>query len=327
MRSSPRAEPKGTREGKPRKGLPLLFWRPSRRVRREEWLAALGFLSLGLVLIGFFVIWPSIRTLWLSLFDAKGFAGLSNFVALFLDREIVDLSRFLRREPPWGALFHNLVWVFVHLPFTVGLGLILAVVFSKIKSWWVGIARGAIYLGIVTPLIVGGVIIRFLFEKHAGMVPQILGALGAPIPWSAGWVAYPETALLALIIGSIWLWTGFSMVLHSAGLSTIDRELYEAAQIDGASELAQFRYITLPLLRPVTLVVAAMTFLWELKIFDIVYVATMGGPGGASNVLALEMYFAAFRELDPYRASAIATLITLFSLPVGYWFARRRLRR
>ncbi|NOX44465.1 MAG: sugar ABC transporter permease [Caldiserica bacterium] len=325
MRSSPRAEPRGKGEGKSRRGLPLLFWRSSRR--REEWVAALGFLAIGLVLIGFFVIWPSIRTLWFSLFDAEGFAGVRNFARLFGDREIVDLVRFLRREPPWGALLHNLVWIVIHLPFTVGLGLILAVVFSKIRSWWVGIARGAIYLGIVTPLIVGGVIIRFLFDKHAGMAPQILGALGAPVPWSAGWTAYPETALLALVIGSIWLWTGFSMVLHSAGLSTIDRELYEAAQIDGASELAQFRYITLPLLRPVTLVVAAMTFLWELKIFDIVYVATMGGPGGASNVLALEMYFSAFRELDPYRASAIATLITLFSLPVGYWFARRRLRR
>ncbi len=323
MRSTPRAEAKGTREGRPRRGLPLLF----ARVRKGEGPAALGFLFLGLLLIALFVIYPSVRTLWLSLFDKEGFAGVSNFVELFRDREIVDFGRFLSREPPWGALLHNLVWTVIHLPLTVGLGLVLAVVFSKVKSWWVGLARGAIYLGIVTPLIVGGVIIRFLFEKHAGLVPQVLGALGAGAPWSAGWTAYPETALLALVIGSVWLWTGFSMVLHSAGLSTIDRELYEAAQIDGASEWAQFRHITLPLLRPVTLVVAAMTFLWELKIFDIVYVATMGGPGGASNVLALEMYFSAFRELDPYRASAIATLITLFSLPVGYWFARRRLGR
>ncbi|MCD6541418.1 sugar ABC transporter permease [Candidatus Bipolaricaulota bacterium] len=323
MRNSPRAEAKRAEEGRPRWGLPLLFF----RARKGEGLAALGFLFLGLLLIALFVIYPSIRTLWLSLFNEDGFAGLSNFAELFSDREIVDFSRFLRREPPWGALLHNLVWIAIHLPFTVGLGLVLAVVFSKVKSWWVGIARGAIYLGIVTPLVVGGVIIRYLFEKHAGLVPQVLGALGAGVPWSAGWTAYPETALLALIIGSIWLWTGFSMVLHSAGLSTIDRELYEAAQIDGASEWAQFRHITLPLLRPVTLVVAAMTFLWELKIFDIVYVATMGGPGGASNVLALEMYFSAFRELNPYRASAIATLITLFSLPVGYWFAKKRLGR
>ncbi len=329
MRSSPiRADNTGIRKGRPRGGLPLPFWtRLRRRARKEEWVAAFAFLALGLLLIALFVIWPSVRTIWLSLFNEKGFVGLKNFWTLLHDREIVDLSRFLRREPPWGALLHNLVWIAIHLPFTVGLGLVLAVVFSKVKSWWVGIARGAIYLGIVTPLIVGGVIIRYLFEKHAGLVPQVLGALGAGVPWSAGWTAYPETALLALIIGSIWLWTGFSMVLHSAGLSTIDRELYEAAQIDGASEWAQFRHITLPLLRPVTLVVAAMTFLWELKIFDIVYVATMGGPGGASNVLALEMYFSAFRELNPYRASAIATLITLFSLPVGYWFAKRRLGR
>lgn len=317
------------REGEPQRGLPLYFWgRLHTRARREEWLAAPAFLLLGLVLLGLFVIGPSIQTLLLSLRGADGsFVGLRNFAAIFQRREILDFARFPRLPPPWGALIHNLAFVVLHLPLTVGLGLVMAVVFSKVKGWWVGLARGAVYLGIVTPLIIGGVLIRFLFEAHAGVIPQVLEALGAPLPWSGGWVAYPETALFAIILGSVWLWTGFSMVLHSAGLSTIDPELYEAAQIDGASEWAQFRHITVPLLRPVTIVVAVLTFLWELKVFDIVYVATMGGPGKASTVLALEMYIATFRALDPYRGSAIATLIALFSLPFGYWFAKRRLGR
>lgn len=297
------------------------------RSRWREWGAALVFLVPGLVLLWFFVIWPALQTLSLSFQDKTGFVGLENFRKLFSDPVILNPQRFLRREPPWGALFHNLVWVALHLPITVGLGLILAVVYSRVRRWWVGLARSALFLGIVTPMIVGGVIIRYLFEGHSGIVPQILGGLGLGKPWSSGWMAFPETALWGLILGSIWLWTGFSMILHSAGLSAIDPELFEAARIDGASAWAEFRYVTVPLLRPVTFVVAVMTFLWELKIFDIVYVATMGGPGKASTVLALEMYFAGFRTLDPYRASAIATIITAFSLPLGYWFATRRLRR
>lgn len=297
------------------------------RVRGREWGAALVFLAPGLVLLVAFVLGPALQTLSLSIQDRTGFVGLANFRRLFADPAIVNPARFLQREPPWGALFHNLVWVALHLPVTVGLGLVLAVVYARVRRWWVGLARGALFLGIVTPMIVGGVIIRYLFEGHSGIVPQVLGALGAGRPWSGGWMAFPETALLGLILGSVWLWTGFSMILHSAGLSAIDPELFEAAQIDGASSWAQFRHITVPLLRPVTFVVAVMTFLWELKIFDIVYVATMGGPGRASTVLALEMYLAGFRTLDPHRASAIATLITLFSLPLGYWFATRRLRR
>ncbi|MGC9019535.1 MAG: carbohydrate ABC transporter permease [Candidatus Bipolaricaulaceae bacterium] len=284
------------------------------------------FIGPGLVLILLFVLWPAAQTLALSFLNKDGFAGLRNFANLFGDKAIWDPARFLRREPPWGALLHNLVWVCLHLPITVALGLILAVLFAKAPKW-VSIFRSALFLGIVTPMIVGGVVIRYLFEGHSGIIPQILGALGVGKPWSSGWMAYPETALLGLIVGSTWLWTGFSMVLHSAGLSSIDPELFEAAQIDGASEWAQFKYITVPLLRPVTIVVAVLTLFWELKIFDIVYVATMGGPGRASTVLALEMYFAGFRALDPYKASAIATLITAVSVPLGYWFAARRVRR
>lgn len=295
--------------------------------RRNERIWALLFVGPGLIFLCFFIVGPALQTLALGFQDEHGFADLRNFARLFSSPVILNPARFLRQGPPWGALFHNLVWIGLHLPVTVGLGMVLAVVFAKVRRWWVGLARGALFLGIVTPMVVGGVIIRYLFEAHSGIIPQTLQALGAGRPWSSGWMAFPDTALLGLILGSVWLWTGFSMILHSAGLSAIDPELFEAAQIDGASEWAQFRYITVPLLRPVTMVVAVLTLFWELKIFDIVYVATMGGPGGASTVLALEMYFAAFRSLDPYRASAIATLITAFSLPLGYWFAVRRLRR
>ncbi|TBH17507.1 sugar ABC transporter permease [Thermus thermamylovorans] len=292
---------------------------------RQETLPALLFILPALVLIGVFILWPALETLRLAFLGPQGFAGLANFREVLGSPDTFNPGRFPGSPPPWGSLVHNALWILIHLPLTVLLGLFLAVLFSRLKGWWVSLLRLAIFLGMVTPLVVGGVLIRFLFDQNAGLVPQVLGLLGLGAPWDRTWTAYPETALLALILGSVWLWTGFSMVLHAAGLSTIDPELYEAAEIDGATAWHQFWFITLPLLWPVTMVVIALTLLWELKIFDIVFVATQGGPGGASLVLALQMYLYAFRDLDFHRAAATATLLTLVSLPIGLWFARRSL--
>jgi multiple sugar transport system permease protein len=112
------------------------------------------------------------------------------------------------------------------------------------------------------------------------------------------------------------------MTLYSAGLATIPKELYEAADVDGANAIQKFIHITIPSLRPVTVTVVAMTMLWELKIFDIVYTATLGGPGGSSMVMALQMYFLAFRRLKPNLASVIATFLTALTLIIGVWFVR-----
>ncbi|MFO7274353.1 MAG: sugar ABC transporter permease [Bacillota bacterium] len=274
----------------------------------------------ALVLIAGLIVLPSLETLWLALVKPDGtFAGLSNFADVLADRETLNLARFPGQAPPWGSLIHNALWIAVHLPVTTGLGLLLALALQRVRG--AGLLRGFIFLGMVMPMIVGGVLIRFLFDENAGIVNALLRSVGLEA-WGRSWTAYPDTALLALILGSVWLWAGFTMVLYSAGLATIPRDFYEAAAVDGAGALQQFRYITLPALRPVTAVVVAMTVLWELKIFDIVYTATQGGPGGSSMVLALQMYFYAFRALDPHHSAAVATMLTLFTLVVGVWFVR-----
>jgi multiple sugar transport system permease protein len=199
------------------------------------------------------------------------------------------------------------------------LGMILAVLLKEVKG--ASFIKSAIFLGMVTPMIIGGVMIRFLFDEHAGVINALLRLIGLG-KFEKSWTAYPDTALLSLILGSIWLWTGFSMTLYSAGLATIPKELYEAADVDGANAIQKFIHITIPSLRPVTVTVVAMTMLWELKIFDIVYTATLGGPGGSSMVMALQMYFLAFRRLKPNLASVIATFLTALTLIIGVWFVR-----
>ncbi len=296
----------------------MLAWRWWRRLGR--WGSFLGFTAPALFLIFFLIILPALQTIVLSFTDKQGaFVSLRNFVEILSDPDTFNLTGFPPGPPPWGSIVHNAVWILLHLPLTVGLGLILAVLLDRARG--ATFLKSIIFLGMVTPMIVGGVIIRFLFDENAGIVTAILRTVGLT-ELGRSWTAYPETALPALILGSVWLWVGFSMILYSAGLATIPRDYYEAAAVDGAGSLQQFWYITIPSLRPVTMVIVAMTILWELKIFDIVYTATLGGPGGATMVLALQMYFYAFRALEFHRAATVATLLTLFTLIVGLWFVR-----
>ncbi len=274
--------------------------------------------------MGIFIVYPAVKTLLQSFFDTQGnWIGLQNFISLLTNSDTVNTARFPSKSPPWGSLVHNAIWVLIHLPITVGLGLVLASMLHRIKGG--GFIKSVIFLGMVIPMIVGGVIIRFLFDEISGVVPLLMRALHIEL-LGKSWTAYPQTSLLALILGSILLWTGFSLTMHAAGLSTIPRDIYEAADVDGAGPVRKFLFITVPMLKPVTSVVIAMTLLYEIKIFDIVYAATLGGPGGASMVLSLQMYFYGFRKLDFNMASAVATLLTFFTLAVGIWLLRNTLK-
>jgi multiple sugar transport system permease protein len=290
----------------------------------QGWKYGVAFVLPAALLMAVFIVYPAVATLVKSFMNADGrFVGFANFVDLFRNPDTIDLSRFPGKSPPWGSLIHNGIWIVVHLPITVGLGLVLAVVLDRV--WGGAFIKSVVFLGMVIPMIVGGVLIRFLFDENSGIIPLIMRALGSDL-LGKSWTAYPQTSLLSLILGSILLWTGFSLTMHAAGLSTIPKELYEAADVDGARTLRKFFRITVPMLAPVTSVVVAMTLLSEIKAFDIVYAATLGGPGGSSMVLSLQMYFYAFRKLDYNMASTVATVLTVFTLAVGIWLARRNMK-
>ncbi|MGB9857886.1 MAG: carbohydrate ABC transporter permease [Dictyoglomaceae bacterium] len=281
-------------------------------LRLKERILQSTFFIPALILIVAFVLYPVFKTIGLSFLAKDGsFVFLKNYIEVLSRKEIIDLEGFARGFP-LGALLHNFLWILIHLPLTTLLGLFFAILFRDLKYNF--IFKSAIFLGMITPMVIGGVLLRFMFDKDVGILNAFLRLIGIT---PKTWTAYPETSLLSLIFGSIWLWAGFSMIIYSAGLETIPEEIYEAAKIDGASSKDIFFKITLPLLKPMTIVVITMTLLWELKIFDIVYVATMGGPGGASNVLALQMYFYAFRQFDFNSAAVVSTFLMLLTLLVS----------
>ncbi len=269
------------------------------------------FISPALLIVLIFLIVPIFQSVYLSFLSDDGqFIGLKNYIDIFTDTRVIDLSGF-PKWPPLGALIHNFIWTIVHLPLTLCLGLFFALLLKNITG--ATVIRTVIFLGMVVPMIVGGILVRFLFSQNAGMISHIFRAIGVE-QLDINWIAHPETALFALIFTSVWLWTGYCLVVYMAALTTIPQSYYEAAELDGAASLQKFRHITFPLLKPATGIIVIMTVIWETKLFDIVYSSTLGGPGRATNVMALEMYLTAFRYFEYGKGTAIATLLTLMTI-------------
>lgn len=282
------------------------------------------FLIPAFLLLAVFVLYPIVNTVYLSFIDQNGnFVKLENYKKVFDTKlyPLINVKNIALGKFPMGALIHNILCMTIHLPLCVFFGLLLAVLLRDVKGG--SIMKSVIFLGMVIPLIVGGVLVRFTLDRDAGVLNGILRAIGLG-GLVADWTVYPNTALIAVILGSVWIWTGFSMIVYSAGLEGIPIDLYEAAKIDGASRWKTFWRITVPMLKPATITVVTMTLLWELKIFDIVYIVTNAGPGGASDVMAFRMYIQAFQPPPNYgTASAIATMLTIITLGFAAYMVNR----
>jgi multiple sugar transport system permease protein len=282
------------------------------------------FLIPAFLLLTIFVLYPIVDTVYIS-FLSKGtgdFVGLENYNYVLFQKvnPLINSPNILQGIFPMGALVHNLIWVGIHLPLTILLGLFFAVLLRDVKGGT--IIKSIVFLGVVVPMVVGGVLFRYMYDKDAGVVNAALRLIGLG-DFTRDFTQFRDTALFSVILGSIWIWTGFSMIVYSAGLQGIPIEMYEAAAIDGASRWKTFWRITVPMLRSTTLVVITMSLLWELKIFDIVYVATSGGPGGASSVLAYDMYNEAFFGHNLGTGAAIAIILTLMTFGVAAYLVNR----
>lgn len=285
----------------------------------------LFFLAPTILLITLFVIFPVVNTVYISFLDDNDqFVGLDNYAEVFSRKYFWNPDNLLEgNPPPYGALIHNGIWIVLHLPLSLFFGLALAILLRDVKGG--AIIKSAVFLGMVIPMIVGGILLRFIYDDNAGILNGFLRIVGLG-DLTRTWTAYPQTILLALILGTVWIWTGFSMIVYSAGLEGIPKELFEASKIDGASRWRTFWRITVPMLRPATIIVITMTLLWELKIFDIVWVIQQGGPGGASMVMALQMFLEAFLNRSFGTASAIATMLTVLTFGFAAYMVYRMVK-
>jgi multiple sugar transport system permease protein len=298
------------------------------RARTAKGIVRLVFFAPALFLILLFVAYPVFATIGVSFLSSDGkFAGLTNYEDVLGSPDTVNLDRF-PKPPPLGTLIHNAIWIGIHLPLSLFLGLWLALVLRDLKgAAWI---KTAIFVGMVTPLIIGGILMLYIYDGQIGIVPNFFGIIGVE-SLAVGWMQRPATLLFGLIFGSVWLWTGFSLIVYSAGLTTIPKDFWEAAQVDGTSTLRMFTRVTFPLLKPMTVVVITMTILWELKIFDLVYGSTnpQGGVGGAADVLALQMFRYAFVQLPANlgAAAAVATFLSILTMAATVMTIRYMVKR
>lgn len=276
--------------------------RPKKWIRRESfigWLYALPALFMYTV----FVLVPFVLTIVYSFHRWNGvgamtWVGLKNYITVF---EVPDLI---------GTIVHAF-WLVVWFSFIpVGLGLVVASVINRIATGRFGeVARTVLFLPYIIALVAAGIIWGWLFSL-SGLVNQFLSAIGLGSITRA-WLGDFNWALTAVGVIGIWVLLGFCTVLLSTAMSKVDPSLYEAARIDGSSWFREFVGITVPLLKQEIGVCLTVTVIFALATFDIVYVATAGGPGNATSVPGLQIYILAFAQRNIGLASALAVMLMI----------------
>jgi len=293
---------------------------PPRRSKRRATAARVGDARLAWILIapsvlGFlvFAAYPAIRGVYLSFTDyrvlsAPEWVGLKNF------QELMGDDKF------WGSLGVTIQFVILTVALTMIVSIASAVILHRVTSST--LIRSIVILPFLISNVVAAVVWSWMLDRQLGIVNIALEALGND---SIGFLSDRGWVVPTLAVITVWKTAGYTTILVFAGLQTIPPQIYEAGKLDGASEVAMFRRLTLPLLRPILAMVLVLTVIGAFQVFDIVQVSTKGGPANASLVLQMYIYDKAFGQFDFGYASAMS--LVLFVMLIVISFAQMRLLR
>lgn len=272
------------------------------------------FVGPAIAILSWYLTIPTLRTLYLSFQNetSTGWVGLKNFIFAFTDPAMLETFR------------NNLLWMIFGTSFSVGLGLLIAVLAdrSRFEAFW----KSIIFMPMAISFVGAGVIWKFMYTyKGEGSGINEIGLLNAVILGLGGqsqpWLQTPPWNNLFLIVIMIWLQTGYAMVIISSAIKGVPAELLEAARVDGASEVRAFFNITVPFIQGTLLTVTTTIIIFSLKLFDIVRVMTGGNYG--TNVIANEFYLQRFTYGDTGKASAIAIVLLIAVVPVMIYNLRQ----
>lgn len=281
------------------------------------------FIAPAVLFLGLLLIYPLVYTIVLSFADTNAkleivdWVGFENYTNLFTnDKEFLDLDSF----PPTGAFVNNLKWVVLYTSLSLALGLLIAVLAARVR--YEAFLKAIVFIPMAISATAVAIIWKFVYDPD----PDI-GSLNALITLFGGeakaWYGREDLVNYALIWAYIWASTGFAMVVLSAALKGISEEVIEAARTDGASEWDIFRRIQLPLLSLPIAVVTVWLLINVIKVFDIIYVLTGGGPGGASEVIAFSMYDETFTNGEAGYGATVAVVMLLLIIPIMVFNIRR----
>ena len=283
------------------------------RGRLSPWL----YLSPALVLVSAFYVYPVIRTAWTSLFGGLGFSptefvGLDNYFRLLTnDRFFLKLDEW----PPSGAVVNTILWIVFFTAGSVGIGMLVAVLADRVR--YEKVVKAAIFLPIVVSATAASVIFRFVYspDRTIGILNAILTRIIPslePVPWLG------RTSLVnyAVIGAGIWIYTGLAMVILSAAYKSLDKEVLEAAKVDGANAWQSFWRVSVPMMaQPITFVVIFVV-ITALKMIDLVLIMTQGGPRAASRIIGFTMYWEVFNNGLVGYGSAVAMILLILMIPL-----------
>jgi len=280
------------------------------------------FAAPALTVIGLFFGLPVLAALALSLtdFDIYALAHIDNLRFVAFDNYINLLNNPLF----WRALGNTMYFVVVGVPLSIGVSLGAALLLHSKLGYFKPFFRTAFFAPVVTTVVAVAVIWRYLFHTRYGLVNWALSWVGIdPVDW----LGDPHWAMPSIILFAVWKNFGYNMIIFLAGLQAIPEDLYEAARIDGASHGRQFRYITLPILGPVLLMVSILTLAGYFQLFAEPYVITQGGPLQSTVSVLYLMYEEGFKWWNLGNASAVAFLLfVLMTVATSglMWIARRK---
>ncbi len=265
------------------------------------------FISPALLYLGVWIYYPIAKNLYLSFLDAPTprsrdyfFVGLQNFVRLFQD------ELFLK------SLWHNIIWVLLSIAIPVVLGLLLAVLLAgrgRARLFYAGIY----FIPQTIAAVIAAIVWRWIYDPNFGPLNQALAWLGLSA-LAQQWLADESLVLVSVNMIGSWTYVGFCVLIYMAGLQNINPNLYEAAMIDGANALQRFFYITVPGLRNTILFIIVFTIIGSMKFFDLIFVATRGGPNNASFVVGLYIYNLLMHQGRINYAATMSTVLTAIIL-------------
>ncbi|HZO76335.1 MAG TPA: sugar ABC transporter permease [Ktedonobacteraceae bacterium] len=277
-----------------------------RKARLRQFRVQLLFLLPALVIFTAFVIYPILASLYYSLTDWDGLAPTPHFVGL------VNFQQFVSDPTVFINLRNTLVFAGGVMVLQNGIALLLALILD-------GFLRRFSFLRVLflLPAMFSGLAIgytwSYIYSPVFGFLNTFLGRIGLA-SWQQDWLGNPHLTLASLIFTNSWEFMGLSMVVFLAGLQAVPAELYEAADIDGTSGWQRFRHITFPLIAPAVTINVLLTLIGSMKVFDLILVMTNGGPGNASESLALRIYNEAFTQNQFGYATAIGIVMSLLIL-------------
>ncbi len=262
-----------------------------------------AFVSIALILIASFSLYPVGKSLWLSTQVGKGvvthFGGFANISRLFVDPLFKK------------AFFNTMIFLLVQVPIMIVLALAIANMLNNPNLKFRGLFRTAIFLPCVTSLVAYSLLFKGMFGLEGVVNKALMGIhlISNPIPW----LTDPFWAKVTIIMAITWRWTGYNMIFYLAALQNVDRSMYEAADLEGASAMKKFFKITVPMLKPVILFTTITSTIGTLQLFDEVVNITNGGPANSTVTLSVYIYKLSFEYVPNFGyAATLSYVIVLF---------------